>query len=323
MPSTPSQGVALPFAAALCGIAIFSGMDAVMKHLALEIGAYNAMLWRTMLSLVVLLPIWFARGGKWPTRRVWALHLVRNVTFAFSLILFFWALKRVPMAEGIALTFISPLVALGLAALFLKERVGRSAIGASLLAFGGVLVILLTQPEGSGAARGDWTSHGAILLAAVLYAVGLVVGRPLSQRASPLEVATFFNIIAGAMFAAAAPFAGAIPEARHLPALVLATLCANLSIMAMAWAYARAEAQVLLPVEYTAFLWAMLFGWLIFGEVVTAGTLAGAALIVAACVWAARTQPRPMAVEAHVDPDLAAQQQERALTVVDRTRTLR
>lgn len=306
MSPAPSRNTALPFAVALCGIAIFSGMDAVMKHLALEIGAYNAMLWRTMLSLAALLPIWFARSGRWPTRQIWTLHLVRNVAFAISLVLFFWALKRVPMAEGIALTFISPLVALGLAAMVLKERIGRGAIGASLLAFGGVLVILLTQPPGSGAASGDWTSHGAILLAAVLYAVGLVVGRPLSQRASPLEVATFFNIIAGVLFVAVAPFAGAIPEARHIPALLLATLCANLSIMAMAWAYARAEAQMLLPTEYTAFLWAMLFGWLIFGEVVTAGTMAGAALIVAACVWAARSQPRPMAVEAHVDPEIAA-----------------
>ncbi len=306
MPSSLSRSVALPFAVALVGIAIFSGMDAVMKHLALEIGAYNAMLWRTMLSLCALLPIWFARGGKWPTRRVWRLHLIRTVAFAISLVLFFWGLKHVPMAEGIALTFIAPLVALGLAALFLKEQIAKSAIGASLLAFGGVLIILLTQPEGSGAARGDWTSHGAILLAAVLYAVGLVVGRPLSQRASPLEVATFFNIIAGVLFVAVAPWAAVVPEVRHLPALIAATLSANLSIMAMAWAYARAEAQVLLPVEYTAFLWAMLFGWLIFGEVVTAGTLAGAALIVAACVWAARTQPRPMAVEAHVDPELAA-----------------
>lgn len=306
MPSTPSQGVALPFAVALCGIAIFSGMDAVMKHLALEIGAYNTMLWRTMLSLVVLLPIWFGRARQWPTRAVWRLHIIRTIALSVSLVVFFWALKRVPMAEGIALTFIAPLVALGLAALFLKERVARSAIGASLLAFAGVVVILLTQPEGSGAARGDWTSHGAILLAAVLYAVALVVGRPLSQRASPLEVATFFNIIAGAMFIAVAPFAATIPDVRHLPALVAAMVCANLSIMAMAWAWARAEAQVLLPVEYTAFLWAMLFGWLIFGEVVTTGTLAGATLIVAACIWAARTQPRPSAVEAHVDPELAA-----------------
>lgn len=300
------QSTSRAFAAALAGIAIFSGMDAVMKHLALEIGAYNAMLWRTLLSLAVLLPIWFGRGGRWPTRPVWKLHLIRNVAFAVSLVLFFWALKRVPMAEGIALSFIAPLVALGLAKLFLKEQVGRSAVGASLLAFGGVVVILLAQPDGGGATAGDWTSHGAILMAAALYAVGLIVGRPLSQRASPLEVATFFNIIAGALFIAVAPFAGTVPEARHFPALVLATLCANLSIMAMAWAYARAEAQVLLPVEYTAFLWAMLFGWLIFGEVVTAGTMAGAALIVAACVWASRTQPRPMAVEAHVDPEIAA-----------------
>ena len=50
--------------------------------------------------------------------------------------------------------------------------------------------------------------------------------------------------------------------------------------MTIAWAYARAEAQALLPVEYSGFCWAALFGWLFFGERVSAGTLAGVVMIV-------------------------------------------
>ena len=50
--------------------------------------------------------------------------------------------------------------------------------------------------------------------------------------------------------------------------------------MLLSWAYARAEAQALLPVEYTGFIWAALFGWLMFGEAVTVATLAGVVLIV-------------------------------------------
>lgn len=307
-----SESSTRAFAVALVGVAVFACMDAVMKHLALEIGSYNAMLWRTLLSLTVLLPVWVVRSRRWPTREAWPLHLVRSGVMSVSLVLFFWALKRVPLAEGVALSFVAPLIALGLAKLFLKEQVGRGAVGASLVAFAGVLVILFTQPGDDDGTRGDWTSHGAILLAAALYAVGLVVGRPLSQRASPFEVAMFFNIIGGVLFIAAAPFAGAIPPAHHFPALILATLFANLSIMAMAWAYARAETQVLLPVEYTTFLWAVLFGWLLFGELLTWGTFGGAALIVGACIWASRSQPRPMAVEAHVEPELSATCGERA-----------
>ncbi len=63
------------------------------------------------------------------------------------------------------------------------------------------------------------------------------------------------------------------------------------SLAAFAWAYARAEAQHLIPVEYTAFIWAAIIGWLAFGERLTLTTLAGAALIVAGCLLALRASP--------------------------------
>ena len=61
--------------------------------------------------------------------------------------LFFWGLARVPLAQGVALAFVAPLIALYLAALILKEQIARRAIFASLLGFAGVLVILAGQAE--------------------------------------------------------------------------------------------------------------------------------------------------------------------------------
>ena len=64
----------------------------------------------------------------------------------------------------------------------------------------------------------------------------------------------------------------------------------------LAWAYRRAEAQVLVPLEYSAFVWAAMVGWWAFGEGVTGTTLVGVALIVAGCLVAARrTPPEPVA----------------------------
>ncbi|MET0241038.1 MAG: DMT family transporter [Sphingobium sp.] len=277
----------LPFAAACLGIAIFTGMDAVMKHLSLAIGSYNAMLWRTLISVPMLLPLFLLRRGRLPARPVLILHVARALSLATSMLFFFWGLARLPMALGVALSFIAPLLALGMAAYFLKEQVARSALGASLLAFGGMLVILAGQPKGAAGAA-DWLASAAILIAATLYAVGVVIGRSLAQRAGPLEIATILNIVASSYFLIGAPWLGIIPASVHWPFLLGAAVSANISMMLLSWAYARAEAQHLLPVEYTAFLWASLFGWLVFGEVVTAATLTGAALIVIACLWAAR-----------------------------------
>ncbi|HEX7820109.1 MAG TPA: DMT family transporter [Sphingobium sp.] len=292
MTARPASSLLLPFGAAFLGIAIFSGMDAVMKHLTIAIGVYNAMLWRTIFSLALLAPAFLLLGGgRRPPRAVLVLHVCRGLVMGCSLLLFFWALARVPMAFGIALSFVAPLIALGMAALFLKEKVGRGAVGASLVAFCGVLVILAGQP-GGGAVVSDWRAPAAILLAAFLYAVGTVISRPLAQRAGPVEVALFFNIVAGLLFLMGAPWFAAVPALHHVPMLLFAALAATVSLMLIAWAYARAEAQFLLPLEYSAFLWAALFGWLVFGETVTPATLTGAALITGACLWTARTGRR-------------------------------
>jgi S-adenosylmethionine uptake transporter len=69
---------------------------------------------------------------------------------------------------------------------------------------------------------------------------------------------------------------------------------ATVSVLMLSWAYARAEAQVLIPVEYTAFVWAAIFGWLFFAEPVTVWTIAGTALIVAGSLVAARVKPQPV-----------------------------
>lgn len=285
-PATPAAA----FGVATLGIAVFSAMDAIMKGLSIEIGAYNAMLWRCIFGLAIGVVAFVAMRKSWPGRAALTLHFWRGVTAGASVLLFFWGLARVPIAQGVALSFVAPLVALYLAAVMLKEKVGKAAIWASLIAFSGVLVILAGQAEadmGPDAFRGAI----AILLAAVLYAFNLVIARRQSLVADPVEIALFFNIVAGGLYALAAPWLAIVPGAGQLPLLAVSAAFAFVSMMLLAWAYARAEAQYLLPVEYTAFIWAALLGWWVFGESVSALTLIGAAMIVAGCLFAARRPP--------------------------------
>jgi S-adenosylmethionine uptake transporter len=91
-------------------------------------------------------------------------------------------------------------------------------------------------------------------------------------------------------FLVAAPFLAAVPPAAAWPGIVAAALLAFASLMLLAWAYARAEAQHLAPTEYSGFVWAAVYGWMVFSEPVRPFTLAGAAMIVGACLVAARTR---------------------------------
>ena len=78
-----------------------------------------------------------------------------------------------------------------------------------------------------------------------------------------------------------------------------------LAAVAIAWAYARAEAQALVPIEYSGFLWAILFGWLFFREAVTLPTVLGAALIVTGCwIAAPRERKRPLPEPTLPEPPL-------------------
>lgn len=283
---TQSNPIA-PFLATCAGVAVFSAMDALMKGLSIEIGAYNALLWRSVIGSVIGVAAMIVARNPWPRPAIMQLHLLRGLVVSFMVLLFFWGIARLPLAEAIALSFIAPLIALYLAALLLKEQIGRNAIVASLLGLAGVIVILAGRIGGNHdpqALRGV----AAILVSAVLFAYNLILQRQQSQLASPVEVAFFQNLIILAILALAAPFLATLPATGLFPALLVSALLAFGSLMLLSWAYARAEAQILIPVEYTAFIWAAILGWLMFAEPLTLPTLAGAALIVAGCIISAR-----------------------------------
>ena len=115
--------------------------------------------------------------------------------------------------------------------------------------------------------------------------------------AGPMEIAFFQNLFVTLFLAIGAPWFLAVPGMHLAPEIAGAAILATLSLLLLSWAYARAEAQILATTEYTGFLWAMLFGWIFYNEPVTWPTIAGALLIVAACLIVARKTPHGDPVE--------------------------
>jgi S-adenosylmethionine uptake transporter len=152
------------------------------------------------------------------------------------------------------------------------------------------VVIIVVARLGNGMAGGanGW-GIAAVLTSAVFYALNLVLQRQQAQVAGPVEVALFQNLLVGLFLLPAAPWLLRGIDLSVAVHVAGAALLAVVSLLLLTWAYARAEAQVLLPVEYTGFAWAALFGWLWFDEAVTWTTVAGVALIIGACWMAARS----------------------------------
>jgi S-adenosylmethionine uptake transporter len=280
----------IPFSIAALGISTFASMDAMMKGLSIEMGVYNAMLWRTSLALVIAAILFAWKRGRWPARSTIRLHIWRGAVTSIMALLFFWGLMYVPLAEAIGLSFIAPLIALYLAAALLHEKIGDKAILASVVGLVGAVVIISGKLGGEYSENAYWGT-AAILLSAVMYAYNLILQRQQALLAEPIEIAFFQNGTVVAVYLVFAPFAAVVPSIEQLPNLAGAAVLGIISLLLLSWAYARAEAKVLIPVEYTAFIWAALLGWLVFAESVTTEALIGTVLIVIGCLIAARQQP--------------------------------
>ncbi|QWC57095.1 EamA family transporter [Erythrobacter sp. 3-20A1M] len=282
----------LPILAAFAGIGLLALMDAFMKGAALALGAYSASLLRSAFALVFALPVWLATGARRPPAPVLRIHLLRGVVASIMALAFFYALTKLPIAETIAISFVAPLVALWLAAIMLGETIHRRAIWAAVLGLIGTLIIVGGRIGQERMTPDAAMGLAAILFSALLYAWNLVLMRRQATLAPPLEVTVFHAGMGVIVLGLFAPWLFELATPAAIPGVAIAGALTACGSLVLAWAYARAEAQILVPIEYSGFLWASLFGWLFFAEIVRGTTILGAMLIVVGCwIGARRNEP--------------------------------
>jgi S-adenosylmethionine uptake transporter len=289
------------FAAALAAVAVLSIMDAVMKHLVLTIGIFAVTVWRAVVNLAISSALFLPLRKRLPSRRIMWMHISRSIVVTTMAVLFFWGIGRVPLAQAIALTFIAPLIAMVLAPLFLDEHLSARSIAGAIVAFGGVIIIVVGQAR---AELGPKVLVGsvAILGSALCYSANILMMRRQALNAKPLEINFFQSLVIMIIWIAALPVIGpqAWPAGQWMW-IIIASLLSTSGTLLFAWGYARGEASYLAVTEYSGFLWASILGWLIFSERVSGYTLAGAVLIVGGCFLAARRK-----IKAPPEIDLAA-----------------
>ncbi len=274
------------------GVALFSAMDAAMKELVAVRGhpALAATFWRYVAALPVILLFWWRAGRPAVRASGLPLHILRGAVIAASAVLFFRALAVLPLAEAVALAFVAPLMIPPLAALLLRERLAPASLAAGSAGFLGVAVATGLDPAEIPSERR--LGIAAVLASAFLYALAIVLTRRLAPRDGPSVVSLLGAVVPALVLLP--PLLLTVPGPARLPpagdaGLVLAAgLFGAVALQLIARAFAQAEAQRLAPFEYTALLWAALFGFALFSEPLTGRTAAGAAIIAAACLWQAR-----------------------------------
>ena len=269
----------------LAGIGALCVLDALVKYLALRHGAPVATFGRYASGTVIALMVWQWQGRPWVAPGGLRPNLVRGTLVAGMALAFFWSISQLPMALVLTLTFIGPLAVPFMAALYLKEAVQPRFVAAGGVGFVGVLVTVGGMPGLSGA---QLLAAGAAVLAAILYGASAVI---LRSRAAA-DGATVITLIAAVVpllwLSPVLITVPALPSAADLGLMAATGLAGNVGVQLMARGYVHLQAQVSAVLEYSALPWAALLGWLVFDENVAATTVAGAAIIAGACLWAAR-----------------------------------
>ncbi|MDJ1157905.1 DMT family transporter [Chelatococcus sp. SYSU_G07232] len=269
------------FLRAAVGIALLSAMDAVIKAVAARYPTFEVTFLRFASGTLVALAVVAVRRPGWPSRETVAVNASRALLVVFTASCFFYALGRLPLAEALALSFLSPIFLALFGMIILRERVGGRIVVALAAGFIGMLVIVSGLGEAGGVTRIPWDGAAAALASALSYALSMVLLRARAARDRVEIIILFQNVGPALVIAPLAAGAWVVPAVPDYTLFALIGLLGTTGHLILATAFARAEAARLAPLEYTAMVWAVLLGFVFFGEWPGVTTLAGAALIIA------------------------------------------
>jgi drug/metabolite transporter (DMT)-like permease len=222
------------------------------------------------------------------------LHQVgRGATAIGAMFCNFSALARLPVVDATAISFVSPLITVAMSAIFLKERVRIFRWSAVIVGFAGVLVMLAPNFDLARSAAMTGGAIGAVLaLAGAFFSAGSTIQtRHLTRSETTSSIVFYFSLICAVAGLCTWPFGWTSPSWMELVALITIGIFGGLAHLLLTESYRHAPASLVAPFDYTSMLWALLLGYLVFGELPNTLVYVGGAIIAAAglfVIWRER-----------------------------------
>lgn len=279
----------------LTGVWMFSFGDALGKYIVATYSVGQLLLLRAAAALILLTPsIWQHRREFLPLERP-GLQLLRVALSTLEVACFFVATIYLPLADVITYYLACPIFVTALSAIVLRERVGWRRWSAIVVGFGGVLIAL--QPS---AQTVTWPALIA-LGGSASFAVLMIITR--SLRATP-DIVLASSQFCGTWVVGAflAPFGWVTPSLGSLSLFVVAGGISVTALLCVNRSLKLAPASVVVPYQYSMIIWAVLFGYLVFGDVPTLATMIGAAIIIGAGLYIFVREKQLGHVETVVNP---------------------
>ncbi len=255
---------------------LFVSLTGTVRWIGPVLPAPESAFLRFVLGIVFLLPMFGEMLRVSFDRRLFRLLLVRSAVHAVAVMLWFFAMARIPIAEVVAIGYLTPVfVSIG-AALFLGERMALRRMAAVFVAFLGALVILRPGFRELG------LGHAAQLLSAPFFAMSYLVAKRLSGEVAPSVIVGWMSLIVPLFLAPPAIAQWVTPGMREILGLMLVAAFGTAGHYAMTRAFRAAPVTITQPVVFLQLVWATLLGHYVFDEPVDGWVIAGGAMIVAA-----------------------------------------
>jgi drug/metabolite transporter (DMT)-like permease len=297
----PKPAVATGIVLMLAGCFVFSLNDALGKWLVSTYSVGQLLLIRSVAALAVLAPF-LLQAGVWHEMKTMpkpGLQLLRVMLSSCEVGLFYLAVAYLPLADVTTFYLAGPIFVTAFSALFLREEVGWRRWSAVILGFIGVLIAM--RPS-----IATLTLPALIAVTGSLFFSMLMIVTRFVRGTSDLSLVTGQMIGTLVLGAALAPFGWVTPNARDFSLLALLGIVAMFAHLLVNRSLKLAPASVVVPYQYTFILWAIVFGYFVFGDVPGVPLYAGAAIIAAAGIFIfRREQMRAVKNDAGIPPPAA------------------
>jgi S-adenosylmethionine uptake transporter len=258
----------------LAGVFCFAANDALAKIMVGHFDVAEILVIRSVGGLAMLLPVaWYLRVAL-RMHGHWGWHLFRILAQLGDSYCFYLATRTLPLADVMTFYMAGPIIVTAISGLLMGEKVGPYRWTAVIVGFVGVIIAL--APTGA-----TFSSGSLIALAgSFMFAISLVITRKQRDTHPLTMVATQFAG-SGLIAALFAPLAWVTPGITDLSLLLLLGVGAAACFLMITRALALAPASLLAPFQYSAILWAAMFGWIIWQDVMTPRIILGNAILIA------------------------------------------
>ena len=279
----------------LLSIFMFSFGDALGKFMVATYSVGQLMWLRACAALLVLLPIiWRQRAEFKRIERPW-LQLLRVLLSTLEVAAFFLATVYLPLADVITYYLASPIFVTALSGIVLGERVGWRRWTAILIGFGGVLIALRPSTQ-----TVSWPAMIA-LGGSLSFAFLMLITRSLRSTPDIVLTTTQFGgtFLLGALMS---PIGWVTPTPGSLGLFAAAGVTSVVALLCINRSLKLAPASVVVPYQYSMIVWAVIFGFVVWGDVPSLPTLIGAAIIIGAGFYIFLREQKLGGEEAVVNP---------------------